>query len=226
MRAFDVMCLTPVKPLTAAQIRKIRVREKASQAVFARYLNVTDRADQPMGARREASARRFAEALDFGCQERPAIRRLTILRTPRTRRGSCRPAHKVENSRWDTGGTGNALQLHAGAGGVPRHLAARARGALADQGGAAADGDRGGLRARRLEAAQPGDGPHRRQHPRGLRRRGLRLRRAAASCSRKWAATAFARRSSRPRCWQATRSSTPGRKPTRRRCCRASRRET
>ena len=41
MRSFDEMCLTPVKPLTPAQIRRIRIREKASQAVFARYLNVT-----------------------------------------------------------------------------------------------------------------------------------------------------------------------------------------
>ncbi len=41
MKAFDEMCLTPVKALSAAQIRRIRVREKASQAVFARYLNVT-----------------------------------------------------------------------------------------------------------------------------------------------------------------------------------------
>ncbi len=41
MRAFDTMCLTPVKPLSPTQIRKLRVREKASQAVFARYLNVT-----------------------------------------------------------------------------------------------------------------------------------------------------------------------------------------
>ena len=41
MKAFDEMCLTPVKPLSAEQIRRIRLREKASQAVFARYLNVT-----------------------------------------------------------------------------------------------------------------------------------------------------------------------------------------
>jgi putative transcriptional regulator len=41
MKAFDEMCLTRIEPLTAAQIRKIRTREKASQAVFARYLNVT-----------------------------------------------------------------------------------------------------------------------------------------------------------------------------------------
>jgi putative transcriptional regulator len=41
MKMFDEMCLTRIEPLTAAQIRKIRLREKASQAVFARYLNVT-----------------------------------------------------------------------------------------------------------------------------------------------------------------------------------------
>jgi len=41
MKAFDELCLTPVANLTAEQIRRIRLREKASQAVFARYLNVT-----------------------------------------------------------------------------------------------------------------------------------------------------------------------------------------
>jgi len=41
MRKFDVACLTPVRPLTAAEIRALREREGASQAVFARYLNVT-----------------------------------------------------------------------------------------------------------------------------------------------------------------------------------------
>jgi putative transcriptional regulator len=41
MKAFDAMCLTPVEPLSPEQIRAIRVRENASQAVFARHLNVT-----------------------------------------------------------------------------------------------------------------------------------------------------------------------------------------
>jgi putative transcriptional regulator len=41
MRAFDVHCLTPVQDLSGDEIRAIRVREQASQAVFARYLNVT-----------------------------------------------------------------------------------------------------------------------------------------------------------------------------------------
>lgn len=41
MRTFDVLCLTPVRELAPEDIRRIRMREKASQAVFARYLNVT-----------------------------------------------------------------------------------------------------------------------------------------------------------------------------------------
>jgi putative transcriptional regulator len=41
MKDFDEACLTPVKELTPKQIRQIRLREKASQAVFARHLNVT-----------------------------------------------------------------------------------------------------------------------------------------------------------------------------------------
>ncbi|MBN9090459.1 MAG: DNA-binding transcriptional regulator [Reyranella sp.] len=41
MKAFDELCLTPIEPLTPTQIRRIRLRERASQAVFARYLNVT-----------------------------------------------------------------------------------------------------------------------------------------------------------------------------------------
>lgn len=38
MKSFDVLCLTPVMPLSPGEIR---LREKASQAVFARHLNVT-----------------------------------------------------------------------------------------------------------------------------------------------------------------------------------------
>lgn len=41
MRKFDELCLTPVKPMTAGQIRAVREREHVSQSVFARYLNVT-----------------------------------------------------------------------------------------------------------------------------------------------------------------------------------------
>jgi putative transcriptional regulator len=41
MREFDELCLTPVRPLKPKEIRELRLREGASQAVFARYLNVT-----------------------------------------------------------------------------------------------------------------------------------------------------------------------------------------
>jgi putative transcriptional regulator len=41
LKGFDALCLTPVTELTPDEIRQIRLREKASQAVFARYLNVT-----------------------------------------------------------------------------------------------------------------------------------------------------------------------------------------
>jgi putative transcriptional regulator len=41
LREFDSLCLTPVEPLTPAEIRALRVREAASQAVFARHLNVS-----------------------------------------------------------------------------------------------------------------------------------------------------------------------------------------
>jgi putative transcriptional regulator len=41
LREFDELCLTPVKPLAPTKIRQLRLREGASQAVFARYLNVS-----------------------------------------------------------------------------------------------------------------------------------------------------------------------------------------
>ena len=41
MRAFDEMCLTPVEEMAPEDIRALRLRENASQAVFARHLNVT-----------------------------------------------------------------------------------------------------------------------------------------------------------------------------------------
>ena len=41
MRQFDAACLTLVRPLGPEEIRALREREGASQAVFARYLNVT-----------------------------------------------------------------------------------------------------------------------------------------------------------------------------------------
>lgn|SRR6266702_5179954 len=40
MREFDILCLTPVEPLTPQEIRALRKREQVSQPVFAHYLNV------------------------------------------------------------------------------------------------------------------------------------------------------------------------------------------
>jgi len=41
MREFDALCLPPVKQYTPVQIKRIRARNKASQAVFAAYLNTS-----------------------------------------------------------------------------------------------------------------------------------------------------------------------------------------
>jgi putative transcriptional regulator len=41
MRHFDDRCLTPVKPLSPAEIAAIREREDVSQSVFARYLGLS-----------------------------------------------------------------------------------------------------------------------------------------------------------------------------------------
>ncbi len=41
MREFDALCLTSVKDLSPKEIKQIRLREKVSQAVFAKYLNTS-----------------------------------------------------------------------------------------------------------------------------------------------------------------------------------------
>jgi putative transcriptional regulator len=41
LREFDALCLPPVKNFTALQIKRIRTRNKASQGVFAAYLNTS-----------------------------------------------------------------------------------------------------------------------------------------------------------------------------------------
>ena len=41
MREFDEMCLTKVADMSAKEIRDLRLRQNASQAVFALHLNVT-----------------------------------------------------------------------------------------------------------------------------------------------------------------------------------------
>lgn len=41
MREFDELCLPPVEELSAQEIKKIRLHEKISQAVFAKCLNTS-----------------------------------------------------------------------------------------------------------------------------------------------------------------------------------------
>lgn len=41
MREYDDLCLPEVSPLTAQEIKKIRLGSKVSQSVFAKYLNTS-----------------------------------------------------------------------------------------------------------------------------------------------------------------------------------------
>ena len=58
IRAFDQMRLTPVDEMSPSRIRTLRLRENASQAVFARYLNVRSGLVRPWerGEKRPCSA--------------------------------------------------------------------------------------------------------------------------------------------------------------------------
>ena len=70
MRQFDEMCLTPVEDMAPEDIRALRLREHASQAVFARYLDVTTGlvSQWERGEKRPRGA--SAEAPDAGGEER------------------------------------------------------------------------------------------------------------------------------------------------------------
>ncbi|HAU68353.1 MAG: DNA-binding transcriptional regulator [Arenicella sp.] len=41
LREFDALCLPPIKEFSATQIKRIRTQSKASQGVFAEYLNIS-----------------------------------------------------------------------------------------------------------------------------------------------------------------------------------------
>ena len=70
MKAFDEMYLTPVEEMAPERIREIRLRENASQAVFARYLNVTGGSvsQWERGEKRPGAA--SADTADTGSEER------------------------------------------------------------------------------------------------------------------------------------------------------------
>ncbi len=67
MRGFDASCLAPVEELSPEKIKAIRERERVSQPVFARYLNVSKNlvSDWERGAKRPGG---------------PALRLLTVVR--------------------------------------------------------------------------------------------------------------------------------------------------
>ena len=64
------MCLTPIEEMSPEEIRALRLRESASQAVFARYLNVTTGlvGQWERGEKRPRGA--SPEAADAGREER------------------------------------------------------------------------------------------------------------------------------------------------------------
>ena len=70
MRKFDEMCLTPVEEMTPEDIRELRLREHASQAVFARYLNVTTGLVSQWERGEKRPRGRVAQVADAGGQER------------------------------------------------------------------------------------------------------------------------------------------------------------
>ena len=68
---FDEMCLTPVEEMAPNDIRTLRIRENASQAVFARHLNVTTGlvSQWERGEKRPRGG--LAEIVGAGGKERP-----------------------------------------------------------------------------------------------------------------------------------------------------------
>lgn len=67
MREFDASCIAPAESLPPEEIKAIRERERVSQPVFARYLNVSRNliSDWERGAKRPGG---------------PALRLLTVVR--------------------------------------------------------------------------------------------------------------------------------------------------
>jgi putative transcriptional regulator len=76
MREFDELGLTPVRPLTPGGNSRSAGAGGASQAVFARYLNVTTGLGQPVGTRGEAPARRITQVTGPRRQKRAERRRV------------------------------------------------------------------------------------------------------------------------------------------------------
>ena len=65
MREFDALCLPPVKNYTADQIKRIRRRNNASQAVFAAYLNTSASTVQKWEQGKKSPAKPSLKLLDL-----------------------------------------------------------------------------------------------------------------------------------------------------------------
>ena len=64
MHSFDAMCLTPVHELSHTEIKRVRLRERVSQAVFALYLNTTLSTVKKWEAGEKHPGRIFLKLLD------------------------------------------------------------------------------------------------------------------------------------------------------------------
>ena len=80
MREFDALCLPPVKHYSAGQIKKLRLRYKASQAVFAAYLNTSPSTVQKWEQGKKQPERSIAEAAQYRRSERSRRAWLTRVR--------------------------------------------------------------------------------------------------------------------------------------------------
>ena len=78
MRAFDEMCLTPADDMPPEKIRALRLRENASQAVFARHLNVTAGPVSQWERGEKRPRDPFLKASDPGSEERPQRGRVRL----------------------------------------------------------------------------------------------------------------------------------------------------
>ena len=90
VRAFDEMCRTPVAEMAPEAIRALRLREHASQAAFARCLNVAT-GPESQRERGEKRPRGASPKLDAGGEERsrdgrarPAVGSAAALRSRRS----------------------------------------------------------------------------------------------------------------------------------------------
>ena len=86
MREFDALCLPPVKYYSAGQIKKLRLRYKASQAVFAAYLNTSPSTVQKWEQGKKTTERSIVEAAQYRGSERSRRAWLTRARQAGWRR--------------------------------------------------------------------------------------------------------------------------------------------